>query len=78
MKALTCDEPMGQGRFPPHLHLHFLLLLQHLVVVVVVVVLVLVLVLVLVYRGDSTSLWACAPIQVFLSIFIPLSIALFL
>ncbi len=76
MKALTCAEPMGQGRFPPHLHLHFLLLLQYLVVVVVVVVLVLV--LVLVYRGDSTSLWACAPIQVFLSIYIPLSIALFL
>lgn len=66
-KALTCDEPMRQGRFPLPLplHLHLLLLMQYLVVVVVVV-------------GDSTSLWASAPIQVFHSIYIPLSIALHL
>ena len=55
-KALTCDEPMRQGRFPLPLHLH-LLLLQYLVVVV---------------RGDSTSLWASAPIQACNSIYIPL------
>jgi hypothetical protein len=62
-KALTCDEPMRQGRFPLPLHLHLLLLLQYLVVAVVVV---------LGGRRDSTSLWASAPIQVCNSIYIPL------